>query len=817
MANETITGQTDSTGKCTLKVSKGVYKLSVTKEGYIPFNRIIEVEKAGEMDIQLVRTSHVNVTVNVKDPLDQVQPNRKVVLSVNSEELEPKMTDNNGQCVFTNIPKRSNVTAVVYDGDEPEDIAEVHGVIEDTEINLIVNTTDKVITINNTVKDKQTGDIVEDVYCHTIITGGTPEIDEYYESTQEGKKFIVKHTPNQSIRIESKAFTSEYYDEGENVSVIPGDYSGNTYDMVVNIRKKKPLMEVTVLAEGAMTPLADFPIIVNDGSEFPETHTDSQGKAYFEVPFNGEIYYFAGSKTIDESTTYVINSQFTPTEDDYAVTLIAHKQDGRTVWDEIVRIVDDKTYEPIKDVKVDAFDDEMHPDTSRITVYTDNSGLAKIPACEQNKFIPITLKAEGYDDKRDDSTLHVPTHKINTITLHKDMNHVTGKVTVENTTTGIANATVTFENTLTGKSIDAITDSNGDFEIDVHDGNYIIIPTHDNYLSTPTIKEITKDDTINLTMTNPDEGWIVWGRLVEEQEDGTYKPADAKAVKVITTENQTIVSTDSSGIFVVQEKYDPSIASLTLEVEGDTTYSLYRENVTPKKVPYIIQRKFKRRSVIFDVCTKELQHIGGAVVNVADSEGNEVFSGISEGSGLLETTPLRSSGNTPLQGRIYNVSVLKGGYAPSNYQIWVYGDDAQPLPKRLYMYTLDDAGRYIVQLQDSDTDKPVEGYRIRARLKDGQSSDDATYYPDKITDSEGKTTVYSFPKTGTVTVIFSGSGSGYSQLFEEVDLSTIPVPTHTTPSIITLRVSAVKYNQTYTVKDEDGNAINGATVSLTRQ
>ena len=810
MANETVTGQTDSDGKCTLKVSKGVYKLSVTKEGYIPFNRIIEVEKSGEMDIQLVRTSHVNVTVNVKDPLDQVQPDRKVVLSVNSEELEPKMTDNNGQCVFTNIPKRSNVTAVVYDGDEPEDIAEVHGVIEDTTINLIVNTTDKVITINNTVKDKQTGDIVEDVYCHTTITGCTPEIDEYYESTQEGKKFIVKQTPNQSIRIESKAFTSEYYDEAEKVSVIPADYTGNTYDMVVNIHKKKPLMEVTVLAEGAMTPLADFPIIVNDGSEFPETHTDSQGKAYFEVPFNGEIYYFAGSITIDADTIYVINSQFTPTEDDHAVTLIAHKQDGRKVWDEIVRIVDDKTYEPIKDVKIEVFDDEVHPDEPRITVYTDNSGLAKIPACEQNKFIPITLKAEGYDDKRDDSTLHVPTHKINTITLHKDMNHITGKVTLVNTTTGIANATVTFENTLTGKSIDAITNNNGDYETYVPDGKYIIIPTHDIYESFPKIVDITTDMTIDVTMANPDEGWLVWGRVVEEQEDGTYKPPSAmKMVKVITTEGTKQVSTDSAGIFKVSERYDPSIASLTLEVAGDNTYSLYRENATPKKAPYIIQRKFKRRSVIFDVCTKELQHIGNAVVNVTDSEGKRVFRGVSESSGLCETTPLRSSGNTPLQGRIYNVEVGADDYVPCNYQIWVYGDDVQPLPKRLYLYLRDDVGHYIVQVQDSDTGKPVEGYRVRARLKDGQSGDDATYYPDKITNSEGKTTAYSFPKTGTV--IFSGSGSGYSQFYEEIDLSTIP------ESTITLKVSKIKYNRTYTVKDEDGNPITGTTVSLERQ
>lgn len=814
MANETVTGQTGSDGKCTLQVSKGVYKLSVTKEGYIPFNRIIEVEKSGEMDIQLVRTSNVNVTVNVKDPLGNVYDDRKVVLSVNSEELEPKYTDNNGQCVFTNIPKRSNVTAVVYDdetGNVPEDIAEVRGVIEDTEINLIVNNGDeyKAITINNTVKDEQTGDIVNDVYCHTTITGCTPEIDEYYESTQEGKKFIVKRIPNQSIRIESKVFTSEYYDEAEKVSVIPAGYKEDTYDMVVNIHKKKPLMEVTVLAEGAMTPLANFPIIVNDGSEFPETHTDSQGKAYFEVPFNGEIYYFAGSITIDDQTTYVINSQFTPTEDDYAVTLIAHKQDGRTVWDEIVRIVDDNTYEPIKDVKVDVFDDEVHPDTSRITVYTDNGGLATIPSCEQNKFIPITLKAEGYNDKRDDTTLHVPTHKINTITLHKDMNHVTGKVTVENTTTSIANAKITFENTQTGKSIDAITDNNGDFETYVPDGTYIVIPTHDDYTARPEVIEITKDVNLEITMFNQDEGWLVWGRVVEEQEDGTYKPSADKYVKVSTTEGMKMVSTDSAGIFKVAEKYDPSIASLTLEVVGDNTYSLYRENITPKKAPYIIQRKFKRRSVIFDVCTKELQHIGGAVVNVADSEGNNVFSGISEGSGLCETTPLRSSGSTPLQGRIYNVSVVKGGYAPSNYQIWVYGDDAQPLPKRLYMYTLDDVGRYIVQVQDKDSGKPVEDYRIRARLKDGQSSDDATYYPDKITDSEGKTTIYSFPKTGTV--IFSGSGSGYSQLYEEIDLSTI------SGTVITLKVSTVKYNQTYTVKDEDGNLMEDVTVSLERQ
>ena len=154
MVNETVIGQTGSDGKCTLQVSKGVYKLSVTKEGYIPFNRIIEVEKSGEMVIQLVRTSHVNVTVNVKDPLGNVYRDRKVVLSVNSEELEPKYTDANGQCVFTNIPKRSNVTAVVYDdepGNVPEDIAEVRGVIEDTEINLIVNNGDeyKAITINN--------------------------------------------------------------------------------------------------------------------------------------------------------------------------------------------------------------------------------------------------------------------------------------------------------------------------------------------------------------------------------------------------------------------------------------------------------------------------------------------------------------------------------------------------------------------------------------------------------------------------------------------------------------------------------------------
>lgn len=814
MANETVTGQTGSDGKCTLQVSKGVYKLSVTKEGYIPFNRIIEVEKSGEMDIQLVRTSNVNITVNVKDVVGQVQPDRKVVLSVNSEELEPKMTDNNGQCVFTNIPKRSNVTAVVYteSGKEPEDIAEVHGVIDDTTINLIVGSGDKVITINNTVKDEQTGDIVNDVYCHTTITGGTPEIDEYYESTQEGKKFLVKQTTGKSIRIESKVFTSEYYDEAEKVSVIPADYRGNTYDMVVNIHKKRPLMEVTVLAEGAMTPLADFPIIVNDGSEFPETRTDSQGKAYFEVPFNGEIYYFAGSLTIDESTTYVINSQFTPTEDDYAVTLIAHKQDGRKVWDEIVRIVDDKTYEPIKDVKIEVFDDEVHPDTSRITLYTDNGGLATIPSCEQNKFIPITLEAEGYADKRDDSTLHVPTHKINTITLHKDMNHITGKVTLVNTTTGIANATVTFENSQTGKSIDAITDNNGDYETYVPDGKYIIIPTHDNYESFPKIVDITTDTTIDVTMANPDEGWLVWGRVVEEQEDGTYKhPSAMKIVKVITNEGTKQVSTDSAGIFKVAEKYDPSIASVTLEVAGDNTYSLYRENATPKKAPYIIQRKFKRRSVIFDVCTKELQHLDKAMVKVIDSEGNEVFNGISDSSGLLETTPLRSSGNTPLQGRIYSVGVWKEGYAPINYQIWVYGDDVQPLPKRLYLYPKDDIEDYIVQVQDSDTGKPVEDYRIRARLKDGQSSDDATYYPDKITNNEGKTTKYSFPKTGTITVIFSGSGSGYSQVYEEIDLSTI------TSGTIIIKVKAIKYDETYTVTDEDGNAIDGATVSLERQ
>lgn len=827
-------GYTDSNGKFTVQVPVGEYNYLISKQGYVDKNGMITVNGETNVDVTLDGSGTGTLTVHtyrdyrVNPP--RPAPHSLIRIKYGSVELT-ESTDDNGAYVLENVPLGAKVTCMLLLDEYTSivvdmDTVEITG---DNQLNLYELGHNKVQNIKTSVKNKQNGDDVGGVFCRVTATevdgSGEYDIDEIYTIDSTGKMI---HTiwNNHPIDVKFRVFDSTDYGPGEIKQTIT-EYSNVPIDVVAEVMPKTPLMEVTVLKEHDLTPISNFPVHVPLLDA--EHYTNSEGKAYFTVPFDDKAYYIDGGKEID-GVFYEILGTFQPTREDYSVSLIAAPYDERDVFEEVCQYINADTGEPILGLHVEC---TIHSQAGDETIQLDtvSEGRITIGNLHEGSRVILYSPAQRIYDSASEGLKEYEATELDIITIPSRVMHVIKVQPKKYNVTVTCDGYTTKDeyNRLEGATVycrvlheddgdydlyTGITDGMGQYEfVNLPVGIWEFQASHPDYMDSSIETIDYRINKVQLRLFSKTiGGTIVYGHVLGETDDRDYKPITNGKITVTGTEirtGETITANERilvNGSFNVPraDLYPPLLFALNQDVtiEVDTAdYDTYTETVHLDEnfngETILLNRT--HRQVVFNTMFANQEVAANVPVKITNTETGKVYTGNTDNNGVW-SIPLLSRGTVESEGYIYDIEYSYPDYPEQSIKrIWVYGDENDdPLRFPLYIYDEEDTMLLLVEVLDFDTGYGLNNARVRTRLLDSR------IYTDYYTDVDGMA-VARLPRNSEVRV--SVAASGYTGVYQDV------LTGDEDEKDVHFRLHPVKVGLTFTVTDNEGNPITDAHIT----
>jgi gliding motility-associated-like protein len=781
-ATVTINGETyttDENGQVTVTLPDGTYNYTVVAEGYHNNGGTIIVDGEDVDETVTMTTETHTITITVVD--ENGDPIEGAIVTNDGEEY---VTDENGQ-----------VTVVLPDGEydytvNADGFEDFTGTItvDGEDMDETITMTPETHTITITVVDEN-GDPIEGA---TVTING-----EEYVTDENGQVTVVLPDGEYDYTVNADGFE----DFTGTITV-----DGEDMDETITMTPETHTITITVVDENG-DPIAGATVTIN-GENYT---TDENGQVTIELP-DGEYDYTVEADGYNDFTgTITVGGE----DVDEAVIMIAEQEETHTVTITVV----DENGDPIEGATVTINGEEY---------VTDENGQVTLEL--PNGEYDYTVTIDGYDDFT--GTITVGGEDVDeTVTMTTETHTVTITVVDENGDP-IAGATITIN----GETY--TTDENGQVTLELPNGEYdytVTIDGYEDFTGTitvdgenvdETITMITETHTITITVLDengdPIEGAIVTidgeeyvtdenGQVTLELPNGEYDYTvtidgyddftgtitvggeDMDETITMTTETHTI------SITVVDENGDPiEGATVTINGEeyvtdenGQVTLELpngeYDYTVTidgyddftgtitmgGEDVDEIVTMTTETHTITITVLDENDDPIAGAIVTI---------------NGETYTTDENGQVTVTLPDGTYNYTVVADGYHNNGGTITVNGEDVEEtvnmVPETEPTYTI------TITVVDENGD-PIEGATV--------TINGVTY----TTDENGQVTVTLPDGTYNYTVVADGYHNNGGTIIvdgEDVD-ETITMITET-------------HTITITVVDENGDPIEGATVTI---